>query len=126
MKQIKAIPPSVNWTHGYHVMDRTLAFHMFQVGKEGVNFPPVAGYVGSTNLYAPCTDHNDKPWNWTAWIPRWSKSTRWDPNGKFQFVHNRYFMGFRANEIQNNFWDYHPLEDAENPFGGETLKSVQN
>ena len=110
------------WTNGYHIMDRTLAYHMFQVRNEKVNFPPVAGYVGATHLYGRCTYHKDKPWNWTAWIPRWSKSRRWDPKGEIQFVNDRFFMGFRANEIQNNFWDYHPLEDSKNPFGGEQLK----
>ena len=109
------------WTSGYHVMDRTLAYHMFQVRKEEVNFPPVAGYVGATHLYKPFTEHANNPWNWTAWIPRWSKSRRWDPNGKVHFVNDRFFMGFRANEIQNNFWDYDPLEDAENPHGGEKI-----
>ena len=59
------------------------------------------------------TDHTNQPWNWTGWIPRWSRRVLWDPEMKAnRFVNNRFFLGLRSNEIQNNMWDYHPMEDV--------------
>ena len=61
------------------------------------------------------TDHEKEPWNWTGWIPRWQRQQLWDPEEKAnRFVNNRFFMGLRANEIQNNMWDYHPMDDVYN------------
>ena len=33
-------------------------------------------------------------------------------------------MGLRASEIQNNAWDYHPMEDLDGPI--EDLQEVTN
>ena len=34
------------------------------------------------------------------------------------------FLGLRANEIQNNAWDYHPVEDVEGPYAGLDASEV--
>jgi len=107
------------WMDGYHAMDRMLARQLIRTDNKVIPFPPVAGYVGCAHLYKPGTDHNNEPWNWTGWIPRWNRGVLWDPAAaKSRFINNRFFMGLRASEIQNNAWDYHPVEDVEGPYAG--------
>ena len=63
------------------------------------------------------TDHADQTWNWTGWVPRWRREILWDPTDKKnKFINNRFFMALRTHEVQNNAWDYHPLEDVEGPY----------
>ena len=63
------------------------------------------------------TDHSDETWNWTGWVPRWRREILWDPTDKKKkFINNRFFMALRTHEVQNNAWDYHPLEDVEGPY----------
>ena len=70
--------------------------------------------IGIAHLYKKGTRHTEEPWNWTGWIARWKRRTMWDPtDNKRKFVNNRYFMGFRGGEVQNNWWDYHPYDDIE-------------
>jgi len=105
------------WMEGYHSMDRMLAQHMFSLENDHIPFPPVAGYAGTTHLYKVGTDHGEAPWNWTGWVPRWKRDILWDPSDqKNKFINNRFFMSLRTNEIQNNAWDYHPIEDVEGPY----------
>jgi len=107
------------WMEGYHCMDRMLALQLLRTDNDSIPMPPVAGYVGCAHLYKPGTDHGSEPWNWTGWIPRWQRGIIWDPkSSKNRLVNNRFFMGLRANEIQNNAWDYHPVEDCEGPYAG--------
>ena len=106
-------------TEGHRAMDESLAENMFKVMKVdgldfGIRFPPVAGYAGTAHLYSKIKGHNNEPWNWTGWIPRWKREMIWDPDyQKRVFVPNRCFMAFRANEIQNDYWDLHPYADAD-------------
>ena len=102
------------WMEGYHAIERLLADHFESTKNPHVKFPPVAGYAGGTHLYKLGTDHTNEPWNWTGWIPLWRKHTIFDtdhPRGRS--LCNRFFMAFRGNEIQNDFWDYHPCDDEE-------------
>ena len=65
-------------------------------------------------MYKKGTRHTEEPWNWTGWIARWKRRTMWDPSdNKRKFVNNRFFLGFRGGEVQNNWWDYHPYDDVE-------------
>jgi len=113
------------WMEGYHCMDRMLAKQMLTTDNPSIPMPPVAGYVGCAHLYKPGTDHGNEPWNWTGWIPRWQRGIIWDPQtSKNRLVNNRFFMGLRANEIQNNAWDYHPVEDVEGPYAGVDASKI--
>ena len=107
-------------TKGHRAMDIILALNMFEVkavkGKDvriefyRIQFPPVAGYAGTIHLYKKIEGHNNAPWKWTAWIPRNERQEVWDHRDSKRsiFVNSRCFMAFRANEIQNDFWDIHP------------------
>ena len=102
------------WMEGYHAIERQLADHFTSTKNPHIKFPPVAGYAGGTHLYGKIEDHTIEPWNWTGWIPRWRKHTITDykhPRGRP--LCNRFFMAFRGNEIQNDYWDYHPCDDEE-------------
>ena len=106
-------------TEGHRAMDKSLAENMFKVTKVdeldfGIRFPPVAGYAGTAHLYKKIEGHDNEPWNWTGWIPRWRREMIWDPdNHKNICISNRTFMALRANEIQNDFWDLHPFANAD-------------
>ena len=120
------------WMEGYHAIERMLADHFVSTDNPYVKFPPVAGYAGGTHLYGVGTDHADKPWNWTGWIPRWKQHRVVDakhPQGRP--LCNRFFMAFRGNEIQNDYWDYHPCADPEGGMDGleedeETPTQINN
>ena len=45
---------------------------------EELDFPVFAGGGGGVHLYK--TYHNDKPWNWTGWVPL---QKRWLCQGTF-------------------------------------------
>ena len=97
------------WLEGYHDIEKMLADHFVAVDNPHIKFPPVAGYAGGAHLYKIGTDHNQSPWNWTGWIPRWKTFVVVDvtyPQGRL--MNNRFFMAFRGNEIQNDLWDYLP------------------
>ena len=99
---------------GYHSIERMLADHFQSTQNQYIKFPPVAGFAGCTHLYKVGTDHTNEPWNWTGWIPRWRHHIALDsrnPGGRR--LCNRFFMAFRGNEIQNDLWDYHPVNDEE-------------
>ena len=69
------------------------------------------------STFQVATDHGDETWNWTGWVPRWRREILWDPiDKKTKFINNRFFMALRTHEVQNNAWDYHPLEDVEGPY----------
>ena len=95
-----------SWLEGYHVVERTMAEHFNAVDNDDVDFPLIAGMAGGVHLYKPL--HEDKPWNWTGWVPLQKK---WLCEGTF--FSNRFFMTLRGNEIQNNLWDYHPHDEEE-------------
>ena len=102
------------WMEGYHSIERMLADHFQSTQNQYIKFPPVAGFAGCTHLYKVGTDHTNEPWNWTGWIPRWRHHIALDsrnPGGRR--LCNRFFMAFRGNEIQNDLWDYHPVNDEE-------------
>ncbi|XP_028403682.1 uncharacterized protein LOC114526311 [Dendronephthya gigantea] len=96
-----------SWEEGYHVVEKRLAEHYNTVVDNKLNFPLVAGMGGGVHIYK--TRHNEEPWNWTGWIPR---QKRWLSQGTF--FSNRFFLGLRGNEIQNNLWDYDPHDEEEN------------
>ena len=56
-----------SWMEGYHVVEKFLGKHFDICDNEVMDFPLVAGMAGGVHLYKPL--HNDKPWNWTGWIP---------------------------------------------------------
>ena len=102
------------WLEGYHAIERMLAAHFVACDNPYIKFPPVAGYAGGTHLYKIGTEHAKRPWNWTGWIPRWTQHVVVDANNpKGRHMANRFFMAFRGNEIQNDYWDYHPYNDEE-------------
>ena len=114
------------WMEGYHAIERMLADHFTSTKNPHIKFPPVAGYAGGTHLYKIGTDHANEPWNWTGWIPRWRKHRITDykhPRGRS--LCNRFFMAFRGNEIQNDFWDYHPCDDEESEVDGTEFDPEQ-
>ena len=47
------------------------------------------------------------------WDPKFEDPKDGSITGKHRFLNNRYFMGFRGGEIQNNLWNYHPYDDVE-------------
>ena len=98
------------WLEGYHAIEKMLADHFVAVDNPHLKFPPVAGYAGGSHLYKRGTDHNQNPWNWTGWIPRWTQFMSVDATG-MRLMSNRFFMAFRGNEIQNDLWDYHPMDE---------------
>ena len=95
-----------SWMEGYHAVERTLAEHFDLCIEEELEFPMVVGMAGGVHLYKPL--HENKPWNWTGWVPLQKK---WLCEGTF--FSNRFFMTLRGNEIQNNLWDYHPHDEEE-------------
>ena len=95
-----------SWMEGYHVVEKTMAEHFNTVDNDDVDFPLIAGMAGGVHLYKPL--HENKPWNWTGWVPLQKK---WLCEGTF--FSNRFFMTLRGNEIQNNLWDYHPHDEEE-------------
>jgi len=101
------------WLEGYHAIERMLADHFMAVDNPHIRFPPVAGYAGGSHLYKKGTDHQQETWNWTGWIPRWKQFVMVDVNHpQGRMISNRFFMAFRGNEIQNDLWDYHPINDG--------------
>lgn len=103
------------WTEGYFTIEKTLADHFNKCLNTSVGFPLVAGYGGGSHLYEQLHDEAEespnKPWNWTGWIPR---QAMWISNGSQMYFHkNRFFLGLRGNEIQNNLWNYHPHDEEE-------------
>lgn len=114
------------WMEGYHCIERMLADHFISTQNPHIKFPPVAGYAGGTHLYKLGTDHTKEPWNWTGWIPRWQKHyIRDSKHPKGRALCNRYFMAFRGNEIQNDYWDYHPCDDEESDINAADLDLEQ-
>ena len=111
------------WMEGYHAIERMLADHYKATDNPFIKFPPVAGYAGGTHLYKVGTDHSIEPWNWTGWIPRWRQHVVVDANNPDgRPLYNRFFLAFRGNEIQNDYWDYHPTSNAgEEGFGGNDV-----
>ena len=76
----------MSWVEGYHVVETKMAEHFNKVFENDLDFPLIVGMAGGVHLYKPLHGTEDeKPWNWTGWIPR---QKRWLSEGKF--FSNRY------------------------------------
>lgn len=106
------------WMEGYHAIELELAEHFNQCIDTETDFPLIGGIAGGAHIYKP-VGHDVEPWNWTGWIP---KKKIWCTVDKFHV--NRYFLGIRGNEIQNNLWDYHPYQEQGNDYSDDMYEQI--
>ena len=84
----------------------------------------MVGCVGLSHLYKP--KHDDGTTNWTGFLPDWTRHVAWDrDSGKCVRLNHRFFLGIRAQEIQNNLWDYYPFENVYED-GHDTIDAPHN
>ena len=71
-----------SWVEGYHEIEEQLNDNRTKLRVNKMKFPPILGLAGAAHLYKQF--HENKPWNWTGWIPLQN-----------QFYHKKKYINYR-------------------------------